>query len=186
MKKKGRSWFFGQAGEYYALFRLWESEIVAMPAPPNTPGIDLVLYDRHYALLATVQVKTRSTRDRQGWMIGRKQAGRNHENHFHIFVDLDIAPKGMPSSYVVPGRVVADLCARVLEGDPEIMDELGDKALRRATADPKRLNFIMLKPLLDRPHPIPGAEWPKGFEDAYELLTMPIFRSAANRLAAPR
>jgi hypothetical protein len=184
--KKSRWRFLGQAGEYYVLFRLWEAGIAAMPAPPGTPAVDLLLYDRQYSLLATVQVKTRSTKDRQGWMIGRKQVGREKESHFYIFVDLDISPKGMPTSYVVPGRVVADLCARALERDPEMVEELGERAIGLATRDPRRLNFIVLKPLLDRPHPILGADWPKGFENAYELLTMPIFRSAANRLVVPR
>jgi hypothetical protein len=184
--KKSRARFLGQAGEYYALFRLWEAGIVAMPAPPGAPGIDLLLYDRHYSLLATVQVKTRSTKDRRGWMVGRKQIGHQSDHHFYVFVDLDIAPNGMPTSYVVPSRVVADLCARAIERDPEMVEQLGERAIGRATVDPKRLNFIVLKPLLDRPHPILGAEWQKGFENAYELLTMPIFRSAANRLAVAR
>jgi hypothetical protein len=186
MKKKSRSRFLGQAGEYYVLFRLWEAGIAAMPAPPGTPFVDLLLYDRQYSLLATVQVKTRSTKDREGWMIGRKQIGREKESHFYIFVDLDISPKGIPTSYVVPSRVVADLCAKVIEGDPETLGELGEGRIGLATRDPKRFDFIVLKPLLDRPHPILGAEWHKGFENAYELLTMPIFRSAANRLVLPR
>jgi hypothetical protein len=184
--KKSRSRFLGQAGEYYVLFRLWESGIVAMLAPPGAPGVDLLLYDRHYSLLATVQVKTRSTKDREGWIIGRKQIGHQKENHFYIFVDLDISPQGMPTSYVVPSRVVADLCARAIGRDPEVVCELGEGDIALATADPKRLNFVLLKPLLERPHPILGSQWQKGFENAYELLTMPIFRSAANRLAVPR
>jgi hypothetical protein len=184
--KKSRSRFFGQAGEYYVLFRLWESEIVAMLSPPGAPGVDLLLYDRHYSLLATVQVKTRSTKDREGWMVNRKQIAQRKDNHFYIFVDLDITPKGMPTSYVVPSLIVDDLRAKAIEKDPETVDIVGGKALGMATADPKRLNFIMLKPLLDKPHPILGSQWQKGFEDAYELLTMPIFRSAANRLAAER
>jgi hypothetical protein len=186
MKKRSRTRFIGQAGEYYALFRLWESGIVAMLAPPGAPGVDLLLYDRHYLLLATVQVKTRSTKDREGWIISRKQAGRQNENHFYIFVDLDLSPKGMPTSYVVPSRVVADLCARAIERDPAIVSEVGDREIGLATADRKRLNFVMLKPLLAKPHLLLGADWPKGFEDAYELLHLPIFRSTVSRWGEAR
>lgn len=181
--KKNRSRFLGQAGEYYVLFRLWETGIVAMMAPPGAPRVDLLLYDHHYSLLATVQVKTRSTKDRQGWMISRKQIIHKQLNHFYIFVDLDITPKGIPTSYVVPSMIVADLGTRVIEGDPVFVEELGKEVLGSATINAKYLNFIMLKPLLEKPHPRLGSEWQKGFENAYELLTMPIFRSAANRLA---
>jgi hypothetical protein len=186
MKKRSRSRFYGQAGEYYVLFRLWESEIVSMLAPPGAPGVDILVYDKHYSLLATVQVKTRSTKDREGWMIGRKQAQHKRDGHFYVFVDLDLAPKGLPTSYVVPSPIVADLCAKVIEGGPEIVDQLGRQNISVATADPARLNFIVLKPLLDKPHPILGADWQKGFEDGYELLTMPIFRAAAIRSASLR
>ena len=40
--KKRRSHFYGQAGEYYALYRLWENRIIAMMAPPGARRIDLL------------------------------------------------------------------------------------------------------------------------------------------------
>src|SRR5262249_31258130 len=108
---KSRSRAFGQAGEDCVLFMLLELGVEAMCAPPGTPAVELLLYDRHYSLLATVQVKTtRFTNDRQGWMIARKQADRAKENHFYVFVDLNIVPTGKPTSYVVPSAIVADLC----------------------------------------------------------------------------
>jgi hypothetical protein len=67
----------------------------------------------------------------------------------------------MPTSYVVPSRVVADLCARAIGRDPEVVGELGERAIGLATVNPKRLNFIILKPLLDKPHPILGTQWQK-------------------------
>jgi hypothetical protein len=85
--KHGTSRFLGQAGECYALFRLWESGIVAMLAPPGAPGVDILLYDRQYSLLATVQVRTRSRKEREGWMIQRKQIGKKKRI---IFIFLSI------------------------------------------------------------------------------------------------
>ena len=48
---KSRSRCYGQAGEYYVPFRLWESEIVAMMVPPGAPRVDILLYDQGYKLI---------------------------------------------------------------------------------------------------------------------------------------
>jgi hypothetical protein len=184
MKKKMLAWFFGQAGEHYVLFRLWETGIIATMAPPGAPGVDILVYEQSYSLLATVQVKTRSSKAHTGWMVSRKQVDQKKSNHFYVFVDLDIAPNGVPTSYVVPSVVVADLARQVVDKDSRIAEQLSEKARESAIRRPRFVNFIVLKPLLDKPHPILGSEWQKGFENAFELLTMPIFRSAANRLIA--
>jgi hypothetical protein len=48
LKKRSRSRFYGREGEYYVLFRLWESAIVSMLAPPGAPGVDILVYDKNY------------------------------------------------------------------------------------------------------------------------------------------
>jgi hypothetical protein len=112
-------------------------------------------------------------------VISKKQIARHRDSHFYTFVDLDITPNGIPTSYVVPSVIVADLGTRVIAGDRAFVGELGEAAVESAKSDPKYLNFVMLKPYLERPHPFLEADWQRGFENAYELITMPIFRSAA-------
>jgi hypothetical protein len=184
--KKRRSHFYGQAGEYYALYRLWESRIVAMMAPPGARRIDLLVYDDGYKLLATAQVKTRSTKHQKGWFISRKQIKYERWNHFYIFVDLDIRTNGMPLSYVVPSKVVADLGRRFEKNEPSIAGAVAGET-RLASGDKDLVDFLILKPQLDEPHPILGNHWTNGFADAYELLHLPIFQTdAANRLVPRR
>jgi hypothetical protein len=60
---------------------------------------------------------------------------------------------------------------------------ISDQELSRAVSDPNRLNFVVLKPILDEPHPVLGNEWPTTFDNAYEIITAPLFRNAAVRSA---
>lgn len=181
--RKSRSRYYGQAGEYYVLFRLWENEIVAIPAPPGAPSVDILVYDHSYALIATVQVKTRSTKARAGWIVDKKQIIQSKESHFYIFVDLDIQSMGIPTSFVVPSFVVADLGRRIEVNDPKIISELGEQAFGLAKRDPKRVNFTILRPLLKRSHPLLEKDWMKNFENAFELITMPLIRATSIKYA---
>jgi hypothetical protein len=178
---KSQSRFFGQAGEYYALFRLWEEKVVALMAPPGERRVDILVYNHGYNLAATVQVKTRSTKDRVGWLVNKKQLGFSNETHFYIFVELDRKAKGLPTSYVVPSLVVAELGKHLMRNDPKIAAVIGED-IALASSDPKYLNFAILKPVLEEPHPILGDKWPDRFDNAYWLLTEPIFQFAANQL----
>ena len=175
--KKLSTRFYGKAVEFYEIFRLWETGICAVLAPPGARRVDLLLYDEAYKLLATVQVKTRSTRNQNGWLISKKQIDEPSANHFYIFVELDLHPKGIPTSYVVPSRVVAELGRQVIAEEPKLAKALHQN-LRLAHSDPRYLNFVILKPILDNPNPILGNDW-KGFDNAYEIITEPLFRSAA-------
>ena len=124
--RKSHTRFFGQAGEYYALVRLWEEKVVAMMAPPGERRVDILVYNHGYNLAATVQVKTRSTKDRVGWLVNKKQLGFSNETHFYIFVELDRKAKGLPTSYVVPSLVVAELGKHLMRNDPKIAAVIGE------------------------------------------------------------
>ena len=119
MKKLG-SRFYGQAGEYYAAFRLWGRNHGSVGPSWCSRWVDLLLYDADYKLLATVQVKTRSTKNQEGWLISRKQVGYLTKNIFYIFVELDLHPKGIPTSYVVPSIIVAELARQIINNEPKI------------------------------------------------------------------
>jgi hypothetical protein len=173
--------FYGQAGEYYALFRLWETGITAVLAPPGARRVDLLLYDGNYELLATVQVKTRSTKDEKVWLLSRKQVEHSREDHFYIFVELDLHPKGIPTSYVVPSAVVAELGRRAIADGPGLAASVRQE-LRLASKNPRFLNFVVLKPILEKPDLVLGDNWTWRFDNAYEIITEPLFRRAANDL----
>jgi hypothetical protein len=86
----------------------------------------------------------------------------------------------------VPSKVVADLGRQVDKNNPKIAVLVGDD-IRLASSDKDYVDFVILKPLLDMPHPILGNDWTNGFADAYELLHLPIFQTdAANRLIPRR
>ena len=157
-----------------------------MMAPPGARRVDLLVYDDGYKLLATAQVKTRSTNNQKGWFTSRKQIKYERWNHFHIFVDLDLRSNGVPVSYVVPSKVVADLGRQFDKNNSSIPAQMAEDT-RLASSDKDYVDFLILKPQLDMSHPILGNDWTNGFADAYELLHLPIFQTdAANRLSPGR
>lgn len=98
----------GPAGEHYVLFRLHQQGLLAAPAPPGTPVVDLlVLSPDGESIAATVQVKTRTTGKPLRWAMNQKHERLIDVRMFYAFVDLEVPDGVLPATYVVPSAVVA-------------------------------------------------------------------------------
>jgi hypothetical protein len=95
----------GPAGEHFVLFRLYQQGMLASLAPPGSPTVDVLVMAPDETVVATLQVKTRTTvGGDHGWHMSRKHEEFSAPRSFYAFVDLEPNP---PITYVVPSKVVA-------------------------------------------------------------------------------
>jgi len=101
----------GTAGEYYVCAELCRRGYLALLTPKNNPIFDVVVTNANGSRSVSVQVKTRSERNVQGWKLGvdiTKGAARPG-----MFVALvNLVAKGPPEVYVYEYTV---LSARISE-----------------------------------------------------------------------
>ena len=60
----------GLAGEYYVCAELCRLKILALIAPKNNPLFDVVAIDPESKRTVSIQVKTMSIENKQGWRLG--------------------------------------------------------------------------------------------------------------------
>lgn len=94
----------GPAGEHYVLFRLFQMGYLASLAPPGTPIVDVLVLSVDASIIASIQVKTRTTGADGGWPMSIKHETMVNKRLFYAFVDLE---SQLPTTYVVPSSVVA-------------------------------------------------------------------------------
>lgn len=82
----------GTAGEYYVCAELCRRNILALITPKNNPLFDIVASDPESKRIISIQVKTMSIENEQGWRLG---------------MDLTKS-KDNPNLYVVPVNMKAD------------------------------------------------------------------------------
>ena len=72
----------GPAGEHYVLYQLYRRGALAALAPPGTPIVDvLVLSPDGETVAATVQVKTRTSYQSDGWFMSPKHETLTDPRH---------------------------------------------------------------------------------------------------------
>jgi hypothetical protein len=96
-----------EAGEHYALYRLYELGFVGGQAPRGSAETDLLVMWPDGTNVAIVQVKTRSAKPPDGgWHMQPKHERIARDNLFYVFIGLETDP---PLCYVIPSKVVADV-----------------------------------------------------------------------------
>jgi hypothetical protein len=110
-KAKLRRSLIGPAGEYFVLYRLNSLGLLASLSPQNSPTIDILVLNPDEAVIATLQVKTRTKGSDRGWHMNKKHEDVVQPRLFYAFVDLedslDENDPEHPKTYVVPSSVVA-------------------------------------------------------------------------------
>lgn len=92
----------GSAGEYYVAAEIAKRGAVATLTLKNTPRIDVLASNPLKGTFANIQVKTRSQRNTQGWLLsGNIEQHSDIQNHFIIFVHLKSLNQ-LPEYYVIP------------------------------------------------------------------------------------
>src|SRR5258705_3939302 len=79
----------GTAGEYYVCAELCRQNILALITPKNNPLFDIVAADPLGRRTVSIQVKTMSLENKQGWRLNRDICiKRDNLNLFVVLVDL--------------------------------------------------------------------------------------------------
>ncbi len=154
----------GPAGEHYCLAQLLRRGQLATAAPPGVPDIDLLVLSVDGNLTrATIQVKTRTVGRDGGWHMRKKHEALTHERMFYAFVDFEPA---VPSVYVIPALVVADVIGRAHAIWLAMPGKNGhvrqDHAMRRIMPD---YGFKM---------DIAPAGWMMQYRDAWHLISAAV------------
>ena len=102
----------GVAGEYFVAAELSKRGWIATLTLKNTPYIDVIATTPDGLRTVKIQVKSRSVKNRKGWILNRKidtlVAGKNF---YIVFVDL----KGMeerPDFYLIPRNLFSRWIAK--------------------------------------------------------------------------
>jgi len=101
--KEGKGTITGNAGEYLVVGELLRRDIIAAPAPRNTPGFDVLATNGMNALNIRVKTKTKAS-DSWVWICKKDRAifmNLSDKSDFTVLVDL----KGVetsPEYYIIP------------------------------------------------------------------------------------
>lgn len=88
MSKKSNN-LVGVTGEYYVCAELGKRGILALLTPKNNPLFDIVAVSSDAKRTVTIQVKTMSEQNKQGWKLGMDICERkNNPNLFTVLVNL--------------------------------------------------------------------------------------------------
>lgn len=98
----------GATGEFFVAAELSRREFIATLTLKNAPMIDVIATDIEKGISLNIQVKTRSERNKQGWLLGSKVEQKTTvKNHFYIFVNL-LEKDLLPEYYVIPNNIFAE------------------------------------------------------------------------------
>jgi Holliday junction resolvase-like predicted endonuclease len=102
----------GVAGEYFVAAELSRRGWIATLTLKNTPNIDVIASARNGRRTINIQVKTRSIKNRKGWILNKKIETLVPGKNFYIaFVDL----KGIeerPDFYLIPRNLFSKWIAK--------------------------------------------------------------------------
>lgn len=88
MAKKSNN-LVGVTGEYYVCAELCNHGLLALLTPKNNPLFDVVVVSADASRTVTIQVKTMSERNKQGWKLGKDICvKKNNYSLFTVLVNL--------------------------------------------------------------------------------------------------
>ncbi|PKB67780.1 MAG: hypothetical protein BZY81_03885 [SAR202 cluster bacterium Io17-Chloro-G4] len=109
--KRGRSTIIGNAGEYLLVGELLKRGIVAVPAPRNTPGFDVLATTGQRSCNIRVKTKTPASTS-WVWMCAKDENRTIFKNmlddgDFTVLVDLKGSDE-FPDYFILPTRILND------------------------------------------------------------------------------
>jgi hypothetical protein len=97
----------GVAGEYYVCAELCRRGYLALLTPKNNPLFDIISSNADGTRTVSIQVKTRSIENKQGWKLGKDICfKKNNPNLFVVLVNLE--EDGLPEFYIYEYDVLAE------------------------------------------------------------------------------
>ena len=90
MGKKSSNNLVGIAGEYYVCAELCRRGYLALLTPKNNPLFDVIASTPDGSKTVSIQVKTRSIRNKQGWKLGKDiTTKKGNPDLFIVLVNLE-------------------------------------------------------------------------------------------------
>ena len=104
----------GAAGEYYVCAELCRQGLLAVLTPKNNPLFDVVVTAPDGMKSATVQVKTRSIHNKQGWKLG-VEISNTSKSKVQFIVLVNLHEKLLPDFYVYTYEELAKRVSGIYE-----------------------------------------------------------------------
>ena len=102
----------GTAGEYYVCAELSRHGYLALLTPKNNPLFDVVVTAQDGSRSVSIQVKTRSVHNTQGWKLGT-DISKAHAPLGLFVVLVNIKASGLPEFYVYEYPVLSERVAQI-------------------------------------------------------------------------
>ena len=97
----------GTAGEYFVCAELCRRGYLALLTPKNNPLFDVIATSQNGSKTISIQVKTRSISNKQGWKFGTDiTVKKNDPNLFVVLVNLE--ENGLPEFYIYQYDILAN------------------------------------------------------------------------------
>lgn len=107
MSTRSKNNLVGTAGEYYVCAELCRQGYLALLTPKNNPLFDVVATALDGSRSVSIQVKTRSVHNTQGWKLGTDiSKGHAPPSLFVVLVNLEAS--GLPEFYVYEYPVLSE------------------------------------------------------------------------------
>jgi hypothetical protein len=132
---------------------------LASLAPPGTPATDILVVNIDESIVATIQVKTRTSGRDGGWHMSKKHESIIGDKLFYVFVDFELE---VPNVFIIPSKVVA---AAVSESHKAWLATPGKNG--RAHKDGK---WRRLEPSWKVPVTGFGSGWMDKYHERWDLL----------------
>lgn len=98
----------GAAGEYFVCAELCRRGFLALLTPKNNPLFDVIASTQDGSKTLSIQVKTRSIQNKQGWKFGKDiTVKKNNSSLFVVLVNLE--KEGLPEFYIYEYDTLADV-----------------------------------------------------------------------------
>jgi hypothetical protein len=114
MKIRSTNNLVGTAGEYYVCAELCMQGYLALLTPKNNPLFDIVATVPEGIRSVSIQVKTRSVRNKQGWKFGADIAKGNAPSGLFVVL-VNLRANGSPEYYVYEYLVLAERVTQVYQ-----------------------------------------------------------------------
>jgi hypothetical protein len=104
----------GTAGEYYVCAELCRQGYLALLTPKNNPLFDVVATALDGSRSVSIQVKTRSVHNTQGWKLGT-DITRGHAPPSLFVVLVNLEASGLPEFYIYEYPVLSERVSQVYQ-----------------------------------------------------------------------
>ncbi len=102
----------GTSGEYYVCAELCRRGFLALLTPKNNPLFDVIATNSDGSKTVSIQVKTRSPQNKQGWKLGTDITKNQHnKNLFVVLVNLEDEGQ-LPEFYIYEYDILAENVTR--------------------------------------------------------------------------